>query len=140
LGVGSGGTLAALLDGRDKRPSSAQLALLAAVSTVVALFVETRIDPIAEGMIVAIAAAYVMSVVPVLFVSWVIVRALRESGTSGVGRLYAADLAGAAVGGVLGYLAIGTLGGQGLYGVVAGTALLGAAALLAPQPSRVPIR
>lgn len=130
LGVGGGGTLAALVDQRTARPSSAQLALLAALSTLAALFVETWIDPIVEGMIVAIAAAYVMSVIPVLFVSWVIVRALRESGTSGVGRLYAADLAGAAIGGVLGYLAIGTLGAQGLYGVAAGAGLLACALLL----------
>jgi hypothetical protein len=72
-------------------------------------------------------------------VSWVIVRALREAPEKS-GLLYACDLAGAATGGVLGYLSIGTFGAQGLYGVVAGTALVGAAALLAPRPSRVAIR
>jgi hypothetical protein len=139
LGVAGGATAAAAVDARARRPSSAQLAVTAAIATLVALAIETRIDPRASGMFVAAGAAYVLGVIPVLLVSWVIVRALRDTPQKS-GLLYAADLAGAATGGVLGYLSIGTLGGQGLYGMVAGTALLGAAALLAPQPSRVPIR
>ena len=140
LGVGAGGTFSALIDTRSGRPSSARLALYAAVATLAALFVETRIDPIANGIILAIAAAYVMGVIPLLFVSWVIVRALREAGPSQVGGLYAADLAGAAIGAVLGYLAIGTLGGQGLYGIAAATGSLACALLLPAGPRQVAAR
>jgi len=139
LGVAGGGTAAAVVDVRSRRPSSAQLAVAAAVATIVALAIETRIDPVASGMFVAAGAAYVLGVIPVLCVSWVIVRALRETPKSS-GLLYASDLAGAATGGVLGYLTIGTLGGQGLYGFVAATSLLAAAMLLAPRPARVPLR
>lgn len=139
LGVAGAGTAAAVVDVRARRPSSAQLAAAAAVATLVALAIETRIDPRASGMFVAAGAAYVLGVIPVLCVSWVIVRALREAPTRS-GLLYASDLAGAATGGLLGYLTIGTLGAQGLYGVVAGTSLLGAAALRAPRPSRLPVR
>ena len=139
LGVAGGGTAAAVIDVRARQPSSAQVSIAAAVATIVALAIETRIDPLSSGMFVAAAAAYVLGVIPVLCVSWVIVRALREAPEKS-GLLYACDLAGAATGGVLGYLSIGTFGAQGLYGVVAGTALVGAAALLAPRPSRVAIR
>ncbi len=139
LGVAGGGTAAAVVDVRARRPSSAQLAVAAAIATLVALAIETRIDPLSSGMFVAAGAAYVLGVIPVLCVSWVIVRALREAPRAS-GLLYAADLAGAAAGGIVGYLTIGTLGGQGLYGVVAGTSLLGAAALLAPSATRAPIR
>ncbi len=139
LGVAGGGTAAAVVDVRARRPTSAQLAVAAAVATLVALVIETRIDPLASGMFAAAAAAYVLGVVPVLCVSWVIVRALREAPEAS-GLLYAFDLAGAATGGVVGYLAIGTLGGQGLYGIVAATSLLAAAALLAPGRARVPVR
>jgi hypothetical protein len=139
LGVAGGGAAAAVVDLRARRPTSAQLAMAAAVATLVALVIETQIDPMASGMFTAAGVAYVLGVVPVLCASWVIVRALREAPDLS-GPLYAADLAGAAAGGVLGYLTIGTLGGQGLYGVVAGTSLLAAAALLAPRPARVPLR
>jgi hypothetical protein len=139
LGVAGGGAAAAFVDVRARRPSSAQLAVAAAVATIFALAIETRIDPVVSGMFVAAGAAYVLGVIPVLCVSWVIVRALREAPAAS-GLLYAFDLAGAATGGVVGYLTIGTLGGQGLYGVVAGTSLLGAAALLAPRPARARIR
>ena len=139
LGVAGGGTAAAVVDGNARRPSSAQLAVAAAIAPIVARAIETRIDPLTSGMFVAAGAAYVLGVIPVLCVSWVIVRALREAPEAS-GLLYAADLAGAAAGGVLGYLAIGTLGGQGLYGMVAGTSLLGAAALLSPSSARAPLR
>jgi len=139
LGVGGGATAAAVADKTARRPTSAQLAIAAAVATIAALSIETRIDPVASGMFVAAGVAYVLGVIPVLCVSWVIVRALREAPEMS-GRLYASDLAGAATGGVLGYLTIGTLGGQGLYGVVAGASLLGAAALLARRPARVALR
>ena len=139
LGVAGGATAAAVVDVRARRPTSAQLSLTAAVATLVALWIETRIDPLTSGMFVAAGAAYVLGVIPVACVSWVIVRALREAPQSS-GALYAADLAGAATGGVFGYLTIGTIGAQGLYGAVAGLALVSAAALLAPSRSRLPIR
>ncbi len=139
LGVAAGGTAAAVVDVRARRPSSAQLAVTAAVATIIALAVETQIDPRAAGMFVAAGAAYVLGVIPVLCVSWVIVRALRDTPEAS-GPLYAADLAGAATGGVLGYLTIGTLGAQGLYGAVAGVSLLAAAVLLAPRPAGVAVR
>ncbi|MGH2489908.1 MAG: hypothetical protein ACRDF9_00230 [Candidatus Limnocylindria bacterium] len=139
LGVAGAGTAAAVVDVRARRPSSAQLSVAAAIATLVALAIETRIDPRAAGMFVAAGAAYVLGVIPVLCVSWVIVRALRETPEAS-GALYAADLAGAASGGVVGYLTIGTLGAQGLYGAVAGISLLAAAALLAPGPARLPLR
>src|SRR5258705_6620243 len=123
LGVAGGGTAAAVMDVRARRPSSAQLSMAAAVATIVALAIETRIDPLASGMFVAAGAAYVLGVIPVLCVSWVIVRALRDTPQMS-GPLYAADLAGAATGGVLGFLTLGTLGGQGLYRRVAGTSPL----------------
>ena len=139
LGVAGGGTASFVVDLRPRRPSSAQLAVAAAIATLVALAIETRIDPRAAGMFVAAGVAYVLGVIPVLCVSWVIVRALREAPQMS-GALYAFDLAGAATGGVLGDLAIGTIGAQALYGVVAASSLLGAAALLAPRPSRLPVR
>lgn len=139
LGVAAGAAAAAVVDVRPHRPSSALLAVGAAIATLVALTIETRIDPMSAGMFVAAGVAYVLGVVPVLLVSWVIVRALRDS-PSASGSLYAADLAGAASGGVLGYLAIGTLGGQGLYGVVAAASLVAGAALLAPRRDRGAMR
>lgn len=129
LGVGAGAACSAALDGRKVRPTLAQLAFGAAAATLIALLVETRIDPITDGMIAAASAGYLLGVLPILCVSWVVVRALRETPTSS-GSLYAADLAGAAVGALLGYLAIGALGDQGLYGLAAASALV-ATALLA---------
>ena len=135
LGVACGAAAAAVVDVRPRPPSSSFLAIGAAMATIVALAVETRIDPMSAGMFVSASVAYVLGVIPVLLVSWVIVRALRDAPASS-GSLYAADLAGAASGGLLGYLAIGALGGQGLYGVVAGASLIAAAALLADVAAR----
>jgi hypothetical protein len=131
LGVGAGATLSAVVDRRARRPGSASLAIGAALATLAALFVETRVDPLLGGSLVAVAAGYVLGVVPLLFVSWVIVRALREAPAAG-GGLYAADLSGAAVGALIGYLTIGALGAQGLYGLAAASAFA-AAALLGPR-------
>ena len=139
LGVAAGAAAAAAVDGGPRRPSSALLPAGAAVATIVALAIETRIDPMSAGVFVAAGVAYVLGVFPVLLVSWVIVRALRDAPTAS-GSLYAADLAGAACGAVLGYLAIGTLGGQGLYGVVAAASLGAGAALLAPGRGRTAVR
>jgi hypothetical protein len=139
LGVAAGGTAAAVVDERPRRPSSAQLAVSAAVAAIVALFAEARLDPIAAGMFTAATVAYVVGVVPVVLVSWIIVRALRSAPQSS-GMLYAADLAGAATGGAAGYLLIGRLGDQGLFGLVAAGSLLAAGLLLAPGPRRARVR
>ena len=138
LGVAGGGTAAAVVDVRERRPSSARLAVAAAVATLVALAIETRIDPLTSGMFVAAGAAYVLGVIPVLCVSWVIVRALREAPEAS-GVLYAADLRRDAATGVCSDICH-RHPRRGLYGVVAGSSLLGAAALLSPRPARVPLR
>lgn len=122
LGVAGGATLSSVVDVHRSAPSAAQLAVGSAVATLAALFVETRVDPIAEGQLTAVAAGYLMGILPALFVSWVIVRALREVAESAA-SLYSADLAGAAVGAIVGYVAIGTIGDQGLYGLAAASAL-----------------
>lgn len=139
LGVAAGAAAAAAVDGSPGRPSSALLAVGAAVATIVALAIETRIDPMSAGAFESAGVAYVLGVFPVLLVSWVIVRALRDAPAAS-GSLYAADLAGAAGGAMFGYLAIGTLGGQGLYGVVAAASLGAGAALLAPGRGRTAVR
>jgi SAM-dependent methyltransferase len=128
LGVATGGTAAAVLDGRKRAPPSENLAFASGMSALVVLFVETQIDPLVVGMFVTTVIAYGLGVIPVLFASWVIVRALRESPRAS-GTIYAADLAGAAAGGLLGYIVIGAVGDQGLYGICAGFALLAAAIL-----------
>ncbi len=136
LGVAGGGAAAAVLDARVHRPSAGWLSFGAAVSAVVALAIESHLDPLTLGMFTAAGAAYVLGVIPVLLASWVIVRMLRETPTAS-GTLYAADLAGAAAGALFGYLAIGTVGGQGLYGVVAAASLLAALAFVSGSGSRV---
>ena len=129
LGVAGGATLSSVVDGRRRAPTAAQLGVCAALATLAALFVETRIDPIAEGQLTAVTAGYVMGILPALFVSWVIVRALRDVAGSAA-SLYGADLAGAALGAIVGYLAIGTIGDQGLYGLAAAAALVASALLV----------
>ena len=125
LGVGAGAAMSARFDSGARRPSSTQLAVAAAATTLLSLLVETHVDPLVVGMLAAVVAGYVTGVLPLLFASWVIVRALRDTpGRSG--SLYAADLAGAATGSALGYLTIGLLGDQGLYGVgIAGALVAG---------------
>jgi hypothetical protein len=135
LGVAGGATCSAVLDGRTLRPSSAALAIAAGIATLVALLLETRVDPMVEGTVIAVAAGYVLGIVPLAFVSWVIVRALREAPAAG-GGLYAADLGGAAMGSLLGYLLIGGLGAQGLYGLAAASAFVAGALLLRPGGAR----
>lgn len=139
MGVAIGATAAAILD-RARRPvSTSRLAIAAAVSVLVALAVETHIDPLVVGMFPTTAVAYVLGVPPVLLASWIIVRSLREAPASS-GTIYAFDLAGAATGGLLGYLAIGTLGDQALYGVASALCLV-AAILFARSPaSRLELR
>ena len=135
LGVAIAGTAAAIFDGRATRPSSAALTVASAVATIVAVLIETHIDPLTEGTLFAVAAGYVLGIAPVLFASWVIVRALRETPQSS-GVLYAVDLMGAAVGGAVGFAGLGLLGDQGLYGLTAALSLAAAVVLQNPRSLR----
>ncbi len=139
MGVAIGATAAAILD-RARRPvSTSRLAIAAAVSVLVALAVETHIDPLLVGMFPTTAVAYVLGVPPVLLASWIIVRSLREAPASS-GTIYAFDLAGAATGGLAGYVAIGTLGDQALYGVASALCLVAATLFLPSSASRLDLR
>lgn len=139
MGVAIGATAAATLD-RARRPvGTSLLAVAAAGSVLAALVVETQIDPLVVGMFPTAAAAYLLGIPPVLLASWVIVRALRGAPAAS-GKIYAFDLAGAATGGLVGYVTIGTLGDQALYGVASALCLV-AATLFAPaSASRLGLR
>jgi len=128
LGVALGGTAAAIFDDTARRPRSDVLAITAAIGVLVSLFLNTHLDSRASGLATATAVAYVVGVFPMLLVSWVIVRTLRERPRS-TGAIYASDLAGAAVGGLLGYGLLALLGDQGLHGLAAGFCLVAAAVL-----------
>jgi hypothetical protein len=117
LGVGWGATLCAVFDARSRRPSVGQLALAEAVSIVLALLVETHVDPL-SNLGLAVGAAYLLGFPPFAFASWIVVRSLRERSPQ-AGKLYAADLAGASSGSVLALLGLPLLGAPGLYGLAA---------------------
>jgi hypothetical protein len=138
MGVAIGATAAALLDRGDRSISTSRLAIAAAFSVLAALVIETQVDPLVVGMFPTSAAAYVLGVPPVLLASWIIVRSLRLAPAAS-GTIYAFDLAGAATGGVAGYLAIGTLGDQALYGLASALCLV-AATLFSSSSSRVGLR
>jgi hypothetical protein len=134
LGVGAGATAAALLDRRTRRPSTARLAGLASASYVLALAVASLVDPAAIDIRFVVAAIYGVSSLPYALVSWVVVRVLAAD-PAWAGRTYAADLAGAAVGGVLAFIAMASLGAPGEYGLAAALAA-GAALILADPQAR----
>ncbi len=134
LGVGWGATLSAVFDPRSRRPSLAQLALIEAASVVVALLVETHIDPM-SNLGLAVGAAYLLGFPPFAFASWIVVRSLRDRPTQ-AGKLYAADLAGASTGSILALVGLPLLGAPGLYGLAATLAAV-SAALSLRGPSRV---
>src|SRR2546423_2893467 len=90
LGVGSGATLSAIFDRRSRRPELATLALAGGGSALVALLLETHIDPGAV-LPAAILVAYVARALPFAFASWIVVRSLREDPFRAV-RLSSADL------------------------------------------------
>jgi hypothetical protein len=127
LGVGSGATLSAIFDRRPRRPGLATLALAAAASALAALILETHIDP-GTVLPAAILVAYIAGALPFVFASWIIVRSLREDPVR-AGRLYSADLAGAAIGSLLAFAGLPLLGAQGLYGVSASLSALAALAV-----------
>ena len=127
LGVGSGATLSAIFDRRSRRPDLVTLALAAAASALAALLLETHIDP-GTALAAAILVAYVAGALPFVFASWIVVRSLREDPVR-AGRLYSADLAGAAAGSLLAFAALPVLGGPALYGVSACLSALAALAV-----------
>lgn len=131
LGVGSGATLSAIFDRRARRPGLATLALAAAASALAALLLETHIDP-GTALAAAILVAYVAGALPFLFASWIVVRSLREDPVR-AGRLYAADLAGAAAGSLLAFAGLPLLGAPGLYGVSASLSAVAALAVAGPR-------
>jgi len=127
LGVGSGATLSAIFDRRPRRPGLVTLALAAAASALAALLLETHIDP-GTALAAAILVAYVAGALPFVFASWIVVRSLREDPVR-AGRLYSADLAGAAAGSLLAFATLPVLGGPALYGVSACLSALAALAV-----------
>src|SRR5438132_8559440 len=131
LGVGSGATLSGIFDSRARRPGVATLALAAAASAVAALLLETHIDP-GVALAAAILIAYVAGALPFVFASWIVVRSLRED-PARAGRLYSADLAGAAAGSLLAFVGLPWLGAPGLYGVSACLSTLAALAVAGPR-------
>src|SRR5437867_1764314 len=131
LGVGSGATLSAIFDRRPRRPGLATLALAAGASALAALLLETHIDP-GTVLPAAILVAYVAGALPFLFASWIVVRSLREDPTR-AGRLYSADLAGAAAGSLFAFAALPSLGAPGLYGASACLSALAAVVIAGPR-------
>ena len=128
LGVGAGATAAALLDRRPSRPSTARLAALASAGYVLALVLASVVDPAAIDLRFAVMLIYAASSLPYALVSWVVVRALVAD-PAWAGRTYAADLAGAAVGGVVAFVAMPALGAPGEYGFAAALAAFAALVL-----------
>lgn len=135
LGVGAGASCSALIDRRSTRPSRAALSLALGGSCLAALFVQTRLDPLTAGLPAVVATAYLLGSLPLVFSSWVVVRSLRERPELS-GRLYAADLAGAAAGGLGAFLGISPLGVPALYAVAA-TLAVAAAVAFRPRSWRV---
>lgn len=131
LGVGSGATLSGIFDRRPKRPELSTLALAASASAVIALLLETHIDP-GSALAVSILVAYVAGTLPFVFASWIIVRCLRDDAAH-AGILYSADLAGAAAGSLLAFASLPLLGAPGLYGVSALLSALAALAFAGPR-------
>lgn len=127
LGVGAGAAAATLIDRRPIAPSTSRLAALASASYVLAMAVATVVDPAALDVSLAVVLIYAASSLPYVLVSWVVVRALAAD-PAWAGRTYAADLAGAAAGGILAFILMPLLGAPGEYGAAA--ALAASAALV----------
>ena len=137
LGVGWGATLSAVVDARSRRPSLGQLAVAAAATIVLALLVETHVDP-TSNLGLAVGAAYLLGFPPFAFASWIVVRSLRERSAQ-AGTLYAADLAGASTGSILAFAALPLLGAPGLYGLAATLAAASAALSLRGRLRLLPL-
>src|SRR2546428_2345616 len=137
LGVGWGATLSAVFDARPRRPSLGRLAVAAAASIVLALLVETHVDPM-SNLGLAVGAAYLLGFPPFAFASWIVVRSLRERSAQ-AGNLYAADLAGASTGSILALVGLPMLGAPGLYGLAATLAAVSAALSLRGPTRALPV-
>jgi hypothetical protein len=135
LGVGSGATLSGVFDRRPKRPGLSTLALAASAGAIVALLLETHVDP-GAALPAAILVAYVAGALPFLFASWIVVRSLRED-PAHAGLLYSGDLAGAAAGSLLAFVALPSLGAPGLYGVSACLSALAALVVAEVRPRAI---
>lgn len=114
-----------LADRRSARPELGTLGAGLAVSSLVALFAETHIDPSGGGLWLAIVVAYVLGSLPFVFASWIVVRTLNADPVH-AGAFYAMDLAGAATGSLLAFVGIPVVGVPALYAVAALLAALGA--------------
>src|SRR5438094_2474696 len=139
MGVAIGATAAATLDRERQRIGTSRLAIAAALAVLAALLVETQLDPLVVGVFPTSAAAYGLGVPPGLLARWIIVRSLGDAPAAS-GTIYAFDLAGAATDGLLGYLAIGTLGDQALYGLASALCLVAATLFVRPSASRIGLR
>jgi len=139
MGVAIGATAAAILDRRRRQIATSHLAIGASFSVLAALALETQIDPLVVGTFTTTAIAYLLGVPPVLLASWIIVRSLRQA-PSASGTIYAFDLAGAAMGGLVGYLTIGIVGDQALYGLASALCLVAAIAFTSAQAPRLALR
>src|SRR3989441_4072711 len=137
LGVGWGATLSAVFDARSRRPSLGQLGLGATASILLALFVQTHVDP-SSALWLSVTAAYVLGFPPFAFASWIVVRSLRER-PGKTGTLYAADLAGAGTGSVFASLGLPLLGRTGLYVLAALLAALAAATAFSGRSRLLPV-
>jgi len=135
LGVGAGAAAATLIDRRPGAPSTSRLAALASASYVFAMAVATVVDPAALDVSLAVVLIYAASSLPYVLVSWVVVRALAAD-PAWAGRTYAADLAGAAVGGVIAFAAMPALGAPGEYGAAAALAATAALVLSGARARR----
>src|SRR5256885_7626979 len=136
MGVAIGATAAAVLDRTGRPVGTAKLAIAAAFSILAALVLETQIDPLSVGTFLTTAIAYLLGVPPVLLASWIIVRTLRQA-PSASGTIYAFDLPGAATGGLVGYVTIGVIGDQAVYGVGSAVCLFPAPPLPPPPGARL---
>ncbi|HEY8824663.1 MAG TPA: hypothetical protein VIP07_07230 [Candidatus Limnocylindria bacterium] len=137
LGVGWGATLSAVFDARPRRPSLGQLAVAVAASIILALGVETHVDPM-SNLGLAVGAAYLLGFPPFAFASWIVVRSLRERSAQ-AGKLYAADLAGASSGSILALVGLPYLGAPGLYGLAATLAAVSASLSLRGRSRVLPL-
>ncbi|HEV8230001.1 MAG TPA: hypothetical protein VGQ86_08600 [Candidatus Limnocylindria bacterium] len=135
LGVGAGASAATLVDRRAGAPSTSRLAALASASYVLAIAVATVVDPAALDVSLAVVLIYAASSLPYVLVSGVVVRALAAD-PARAGRTYAADLAGAATGGVFAFVAMPALGAPGEYGAAASLAAIAAVVLADPSARR----
>ncbi|MBI2390714.1 MAG: hypothetical protein HYV09_14080 [Deltaproteobacteria bacterium] len=130
LGSGAAGSLVALRSGWLSRERVGEVLALAAaafsISLVIAPAIFVRLTPTIAGPIGAVSLALVMTA-PFLASGVAVTLALASSG-EGIGRAYAADLGGAAVGCFLPLALLGPLDGARFLSLLVGIALVAAVA------------